>query len=184
MGNVIFVEKAQEPQRPSTINISPESLLEVTSDSISVSAPINPSEIIKDSSLEIRDYKYYGEAINGQANGFGILTYVDTDNEKIHYTGSFKNNMRHGEGDLIIIDSDKKYSIRGDWIEDRLYHGSSDSDELFYMGGFKVDEDNAQINLEDFVFHGTGFCHDIEDDKTYTGRWDDGVFEEESCDSY
>ena len=57
------------------------------------------------------DGEYYGHFENGKRSVEGVYKYLKT---KDLYSGSWKNDLKHGKGTFIFFDT--KMKIVGDWV--------------------------------------------------------------------
>ncbi|MFN7880975.1 MAG: hypothetical protein ACK5NI_00570 [bacterium] len=57
---------------------------------------------------------YEGDFVNGKYNGQGKLLFA---NEGQMYIGSFKDNLMHGQGQMVMPDNSR---FRGEWKEGKM----------------------------------------------------------------
>lgn len=120
---------------------------------------------------------YIGTFKNNKYDGYGTINYniddfVDDEgeikdeyrHEHLAYEGDWKDNVRHGKGQLTFCDG-------------TTYIGSFELDEMHGKG--KIFYQNGDYYIGDFslgVQHGKGSLYNCNDEKLYDGRWVNNCF--------
>lgn len=120
---------------------------------------------------------YIGDFENNQFNGNGtihynIVDFLDDDGEIMEefsgeylaYEGEWKNNVKHGKGELTFLDGT---TYIGDFQFDEI-HGNG---KIFYQNGdYYIGE--FKLGLQ----HGKGCLYNCNDEKLYDGQWINNCF--------
>lgn len=134
-----------------------------------------------------RDATYKGSWLKGQLHGFGVLTWPDGRK----YTGRFKNNLQHGEGEYIVPGNGGDTVFRGTWKNGKL-HGLGSArypNGNLYEGFFKEGLRDGHGILKEGRFlssssiyigqwlqnkrHGYGVLDNEKEGEKYMGMWQD-----------
>ncbi|KAL1434229.1 hypothetical protein MTO96_011869 [Rhipicephalus appendiculatus] len=134
-----------------------------------------------------KDATYKGSWLKGQLHGFGKLTWPDGRK----YTGRFKNNLQHGEGEYIVPGNGGDTVFRGTWKNGKL-HGLGSArypNGNLYEGFFKDGLRDGHGILKEGRFlssssiyigqwlqnkrHGYGVLDNEKEGEKYMGMWQD-----------
>lgn len=134
-----------------------------------------------------KDATYKGSWLKGQLHGFGKLSWPDGRK----YTGRFKNNLQHGEGEYIVPGNGGDTVFRGTWKNGKL-HGLGSArypNGNFYEGFFKDGLRDGHGILKEGRFlssssiyigqwlqdkrHGYGVLDNEKEGEKYMGMWQD-----------
>lgn len=134
-----------------------------------------------------KDATYKGSWLKGQLHGFGKLTWPDGRK----YTGRFKNNLQHGEGEYVVPGNGGDTVYRGTWKNGKLHglgsarYPNGDLYEGFFKDGLKdghgILKEGRYLSSSSIYIgqwqqnkrHGYGVLDNEKEGEKYMGMWHD-----------
>jgi len=120
--------------------------------------------------LVLYDGKYYGEVLNNERNGTGVMKYEDGH----EYIGYWKNNKRHGMG-IMKWDDNENYDSDTTMSVPKIYVGNFENNSIHGHGKLHYTNGFTYIgNFENGTKHGKGLYYN-----KYLhlyGKWVDSEF--------
>lgn len=140
-------------------------------------------------SLMYKDATYSGSWLKGMLHGHGELTWPDGRK----YTGKFKNNLQHGEGEYVVPGAGGDVIFRGTWKNGKLHglgsarYPNGDCYEGFFKDGQRdghgVLKEGKYLSSSSIYIgqwcqnkrHGYGVLDNEREGEKYMGMWQDDV---------
>jgi hypothetical protein len=121
--------------------------------------------------LVLYDGKYYGEVLNNERNGTGVMKYADGNDE---YIGYWKNNVRHGMG-IMKWEYNENYHSDTTMLAPKIYVGNFENNAIHGHGKLHYTNGFTYIgNFENGAKHGKGLYYNK--DLHLYGKWVDSEF--------
>lgn len=164
-----------------------KSLKKGLSDGRLVPPNVRHSSYVFTKSVAYKDATYKGSWLKGQLHGSGKLVWSDGR----RYTGKFKNNLQHGEGEYVVPGYGGDTVFRGTWKNGKLHglgsarYPNGDLYEGFFKDGLKdghgiLKEGKFLSSSSIYVGqwyqnkrHGYGVLDNEKEGEKYMGMWQD-----------